>query len=69
MSSQLGRHAIIPVNYVGESHPRPITLINSIDGLINSDMMKSGAHWEWPAKPNKINYSKDKIVQLINPSK
>lgn len=54
------------VRYDGELYPGQIIEVKNDDEVLVSAMKKSPRNWKWPAKPDKIFYSKDEIVQKIN---
>ena len=54
------------VKYEGEEFPGEVTCIEDSDVEVNV-MHKSANSWKWPRPEDKIFYSRNKIVRVINP--
>ena len=53
------------VKYEGEEFPGEVTCIEDSDVEVNI-MHRSANYWKWPKHENKIFYSRNKIVRVIN---
>ena len=54
------------MKYKGEEFPGEVTCIEDSDVEVNV-MHRSANSWKWPRPKDKIFYSRNKIVHVINP--
>ena len=57
------------VEYECALYSGQITEIKNDDEILINAMEKSGPHWKWPEKLDKIYYSREEIVSFIKPPK